>query len=123
MIEDLELVIFDMDGLMFDSESISYKSWILAFKEYGYKLSQEVFVQTLGVNRDRTREIFEDSYGYNFPFDEVFQLRNEISKRIVSEEGVPVKKGLYEILEFLSAMNICLAVATSANRESDQFFD
>lgn len=40
---NIELIIFDMDGLMFDTEKISFVSWRQAAVQYGYQIDDEIF--------------------------------------------------------------------------------
>ncbi|MBF4696084.1 HAD family hydrolase [Fusibacter ferrireducens] len=115
-LEDIELVIFDMDGLMFDTEVISYKAWAKAADYYNYHMSKELFNRTIGTNLTRTREILMEYFGENFPFDLIKSERVIISNEIVNTDGVPIKKGLYELLEHLKKNKFKMAVATSTNR-------
>ncbi len=122
MIKEIELVIFDMDGLMFDSESISFDSWNRSFSKHGYTLSIDVFKQTLGATREKTKEIFIELYGEKFPFEDIIDLRNNISRRMIKDDGVPIKKGLIELLNLLENKNVKVAVATSASRNRAKMF-
>jgi len=47
---EIELIIFDMDGLMFDTEKISYQAWKEAAEIYGYAIDQDLFEKTIGTN-------------------------------------------------------------------------
>jgi len=48
---DIELVIFDMDGLMFDTEKISFEAWKEAANRYNYQIDSALFEKTIGTNR------------------------------------------------------------------------
>lgn len=117
MNSNIELIIFDMDGLMYDTEKISYEAWVRAAEIYDYKINDEIFNLTLGANLEKTKRIFMNYFGENFPIDEVIRERVRISDEILVEKGVPIKKGLYELLEYLNDNKIRMAVATSTNRE------
>lgn len=39
--ENVDLVIFDMDGLMFDTERIAYAAWKEATADYGYEVTED----------------------------------------------------------------------------------
>lgn len=112
----IELIIFDMDGLMFDTEKISFISWRDAAARYGYQINDEIFRKTIGTNLIRTKDIYLNHFGSSFPIEEIISERVRISEDIIRLKGVPVKKGLYDLLDYLSQSNIKKAVATSTSR-------
>lgn len=116
-IEKFELVIFDMDGLMFDTEKISFISWKSAACDYGYEIDEEIFKRTIGANLERTVEIYLEHFGEKFPIYAIRDQRFKISESLIEQNGVPVKDGLYELLDYLKKIDIKLAVATSTSRK------
>lgn len=112
-----ELIIFDMDGLMFDTERIAYISWIQAALMYGYEIDEAIFKQTIGANLCKTKEIYVKHFGNGFPIAEVTYARFSIAENLIKTNGVEVKNGLYELLDYLKDINIKKAVATSTNRD------
>ena len=115
--QKIELIILDMDGLMFDSEKISYESWVRAAKLHGYTVSEELFYKTIGTNMDKTRMIYEEYFDQSFPMEKVIQDRKRISEEIIDIKGIPIKNGLFELLDYLKNKDEKLAVATSASRD------
>ncbi|TCT17234.1 HAD superfamily hydrolase (TIGR01509 family)/HAD superfamily hydrolase (TIGR01549 family) [Natranaerovirga pectinivora] len=130
---EIELIIFDMDGLMFDTENISYIAWKEAANQYNYQISRDLFEKTVGTNITKTKEIYVDYFGEKFPFNLIRDERVKISNEFIKINGVPIKKGLYELIQYLDGINIKKAVATSTSRnralnllslaEIDGFFD
>lgn len=114
--QHLKLIIFDMDGLMFDTEKISYKAWREAALLYNFTIDAELFKKTIGTNLARTHQIYYDHFGCDFPFDAIKEERVRLSNDWIEAEGVPVKEGLYELLEYLKTTSYKLAVATSTSR-------
>ncbi len=112
----IELVIFDMDGLMFDTERLAGISWDQALTRCGYAFHNEVFLETVGLNSKMTKDIYLKFYGDDFPFDEMLLKRKEIFDKIIETQGVPVKEGLKELLKYLDSMKIKKAVATSTGK-------
>lgn len=114
-----EAVVFDMDGVMFDSERIVQYSFNKAGGEMGYGLlGDENICFTLGMNRAGRKAYFKEKYGQDFPYDAFQERYSEIYKEYVKRNGLPVKPGLYEILEVLEKKGIPTAVATSSSREN-----
>lgn len=112
----IELVIFDMDGLIFDSEKVSYDSWIEAAKVFNIDFDMEVFYRLLGTNHESVRNTLLSEFGDKINVDDYIEERRKINFSKVSN-GVEKKEGIDELLEYLKKKNIKRAVATSSNRE------
>lgn len=120
-------VIFDMDGVLFDSESVYIEGYVMYASDYPD--IRETSLSCIGANGRRTREIFIEKYGEDFPFDEYYRK----VKAYVQSSPIPLKRGAVEILKFLFEKNIPIALASSTSspsvmkmlREADvlQFFD
>ena len=113
-----QAVVFDMDGLMFDTERMIQRSWDVVGVRMGFgKMGKDIY-HTLGLNNAERERYFKDTYGEDFPYPEFREnYRAEVS-RDTEENGTPVKKGLYELLEVLRKKRLKLAVATSSSYES-----
>lgn len=116
-----ELIIFDMDGLMFDTEMLSFISSKQAVGMYGYDIDSEFYIKTIGSTEERTKEIYYSHFGRKFPAEDVRVERLKIMGDIMGKNGVPVKPGLYELLEYLKILGVKKAVATSTQRERALF--
>jgi HAD superfamily hydrolase (TIGR01509 family) len=114
---EIELIIFDMDGLMFDTEKISYIAWNEAAKQYNYQISRDLFEKTVGTDINKTKEIYIKHFGDRFPFDLIRSERAKISDEIIKTNGVPIKKGFCELMKHLNNGKIKKAVATSTSRK------
>jgi HAD superfamily hydrolase (TIGR01509 family) len=114
---EMELVIFDMDGLMFDTEKISFIAWEEAARSFNYLIDRDIFEKTVGANLHKTKDIYMAHFGESFPFDLIVNERIKISDEIIKSKGVPIKKGLLELINYLNAKNIKMAVATSTSRK------
>ncbi len=125
--------IFDMDGLMFDTERLVYDNWQKMMDERGYPYDIEVFKQTVGRRKKEVELFYLSTYGDDFPYWEFADEGRARYVRRVESEGIPAKKGLYEILEVCRKNNIKIALATSTSRRTaelnlriakvDEYFD
>lgn len=122
MIKKISLAIFDMDGLMFDTERISTEMLMRAGKEYGYNISYETVMKMIGMNSKGCEKIMRENFEEGFPLEDIRKLKTKLFLNSIYDNGVPVKKGLYELLEFLNKKSVPAAVATSTKREIAEGF-
>ena len=112
----LKAVVFDMDGLMFDTESIAFKAWKYAGEQSGFPLPDALILQIAGNNLKGTQVLLENTMGTDFDFHYVRQFRLQYAAEYIEKYGVPIKKGLFELLDVLEQFAIPKAVATSTDR-------
>ncbi|MDD7114184.1 MAG: HAD family phosphatase [Lachnospiraceae bacterium] len=120
----IQLVIFDMDGLMFDTENVTCRAFIEKGKEYGIPLDKKAFVKLLGLNSIAIINQYEKLFGAQMDGATLYREVGTRKKEILKEEGLPVKKGLFELLETLDEAGIKKAVASGSDREEiERFLD
>ena len=108
-----QAVVFDMDGVIFDTERLFIEFWKEVAKKHNIPNVEHTCIQCLGTNRVRTREIFLENYGADFPFDpyraEVTELFNTHYKGV----PLPTKPGIRELLNYLQEQDIKVGLASS----------
>lgn len=113
----IKAVIFDMDGLMFDTEQLTKEIWDELGGKFGYKNVSSVMPDTMGVRLDLSADIFRRHFGEDFPHREfVEEYRKRFDEKI-RKDGVPVKTGLYRLLDYLKREGYVCAVASSTSRK------
>ena len=117
----ISAAVFDMDGLMFDTERLVYENWQDMMDERGYDYDLEFFKQTVGKRKNEVQRIYFDCFGDDFPYWELADLGKARYVERVKAEGMPIKKGLVELLTFLRERDIKIALATSTSRQTAQF--
>lgn len=113
----IEGVIFDMDGLILDSEKVVQRSWQDVGVTMGYPHMGEEIYHTIGFNRDRRKVYFKQVYGEDFPYEEFREKVVSRFTQIEEEEGIGIKAGAGELMEFLNQRNILMALATSSSSD------
>ena len=108
-----QAVVFDMDGVIFDTERLVIEFWKEVAKKHNIPNVEHTCIQCLGTNRVRTREIFLENYGADFPFDpyraEVTELFNTHYKGV----PLPTKPAVRELLSYLQEQDIKVGLASS----------
>src|SRR4030042_4267062 len=113
----IKLIIFDMDGLMFDTERLIYKSWKESCKKYKQNISDRIFRETIGLNWKKTIEVYKKYYGDSLPYEDIIDETMNIFENFIRSEGVPLKEGLLELLDYNKKEQLKMAVATSTRRD------
>ena len=113
--DEIELFLFDMDGLLFDTETIYVEYGREVAKEMGYTITKDIVEKTTGVTNDKARILFKEALGQEFPYDEMMgTVKDHILEK--AEKGeVPLKLGALELLEFLKKNNKHMILATSSD--------
>ncbi len=109
-------VIFDMDGVLFDTEKICRETWERIGIERGLDGVLDVLTATTGSNRQDTIICLKESYGEDFDALEFLDTCAERNINRMKEEGVPIKKGVPEILDYLRQNGFKIGLASSSRR-------
>jgi len=112
--------IFDMDGLMFDTERLDLRMWQEAASAFGYSLPGALILESVGRTREDTETLFMQAMGPDFDYHAVRNLRIQRKFELFRKEGVPVKSGLFELLDTLDSLKMKKAVATSTERSQTE---
>ena len=112
----IKAVIFDMDGLMIDSERVTFQGYQKVLGEMGLDISEDFYVTLLGRTIPTAKKLFLDVYGHDFDLDKVIPLVHQYMADLFENEGVPLKKGLLPLLQYLKENNYKTIVATSSQR-------
>ncbi len=113
----MKTIIFDMDGILFDTEKLCVDTWVMLAKEKNIEGMTEAMNACIGTNNELTKQIMLNYYGENFEYD---WFRSESGKRMrqeIKEHGVPLKPGVFELLDYLKSGNYRLGLASSTRRE------
>lgn len=109
-------VIFDMDGTMFDTEIVAQRGMMRACKDCGYDMTEAIYAGTLGLPEPGWRAHLIDVFGDTFPIDEVAVNARQLIRADMAANGVPLKTGLLEMLDWLDELQIPRAIASSSKR-------
>lgn len=110
-------IIFDMDGLMFDTERLSTNIWHQVLEEVGLEPNREFLNQIKGSNVRNSSILFKKYYDSELSFYDLNEIRNKKMINYLLSNEIPVKKGLFNLLNYLKLNNYKLALASSSPKE------
>lgn len=114
----IKAAVFDMDGLMFDTERLAMAAWDYAGEKMGLGKAGYMVMKTLGVTAERADEIWREEFGSNVDTKAMRRYGREFTDNFYEHNKVPVKYGLYELLDWLKSSGIKTAVASSSTRRA-----
>ena len=107
-------VVFDMDGVLFDTQKVYVRTWEEVAKILHIENFEVPLKLCIGRNRIDQVDILKSHCGEDFPFDEFYELKEQIFNKHIDEEGVPLMKGTKEMLVTLKKLGARVAIASSS---------
>lgn len=116
----IKAVIFDKDGTLHDTEQVYHRAWRAAAEQTGVPDIMEFVRLCTGTNAHQTAILWQEFYGDAYDFPSFWNLRDRLYDELIEREGLPIKPGAYELLDYLKANGILIGLATSTNAERVQ---
>lgn len=117
----LQGIVFDADGTLFDTERLARTVWLGVAREWKATAIEEHYMELIGRNREGIVSLLKSVTPQDFPLDEFLQTCSQRSREKLNREGVPVKEGAREVLEFCACKGLPIAMATSSGWPTTQF--
>lgn len=107
-------VIFDMDGTMFDTERMWATFWEPALAALGLPYKEGLAEAARGTAGVTTRNVVRQFYGEDCDAEAIVDSLHRVADEVFFSAPVPKKPGLDELLAWLDAQHIPMAVASSS---------
>lgn len=113
----IKAVIFDMDGLLIDSEAMYAKHAAVILPEMGYTYNKELIASCIGLARVDVVAKVKSFYGDDIDTDSLYKKLAVSIAQDYADNGIAIKKGVFELMDFLKDRKIPIAVASSTYRK------
>nr|MBQ8245261.1 HAD family phosphatase [Oscillospiraceae bacterium] len=110
-------VLFDMDGLVLDSETLYSRFWREACACYGYTMTYEQSLEMRALNKVAAAAKLRSFFGESADYKTLRTKRIELMDAFIEENGVAVKPGIFELMDFLKQQGISTAITSSSPLE------
>lgn len=108
-----QAVIWDMDGLLLDTERLSIDAWQIAARDMAVAIDVTAFQALIGRNPQGIRLKLVELLGTSVDIEELARRAGQRYQEIIGD-GLPLKNGAKESIEFLARHAVPQAVATSS---------
>ena len=116
-LDEINSVIFDMDGVIFDSEKVICDLWIQYAREVNLPGIDELILRCIGITDKATEAIFTEAYGKDFPYRDHKKVISTRFHERYDGGKLPKKPGIEHLLKALKESGFRVALASSTRVE------
>ena len=117
-LDNLDGIVFDMDGVIFDTEQLGIRCWKIVGERYGLENIEVTVRKCIGRSSKDTKQIMGDAYGDKVDLEELYAASREVIREMFVKEGIPLKNGAPEVVRWLHDKGIKVGLASSTNYDT-----
>jgi len=107
-------VLFDMDGVVLDSEILYSRFWRAACQAHGFEMSYAQSLKMRGLGKQMGESMLHRFFGEKADYYAIRDTRIRMMDAFIEENGVEVKPGIFELMQYLKAQGIRTAITSSS---------
>lgn len=107
-------VLFDMDGLVVDTEKLYSRFWMAACHFYGFPMTYDQSLGMRSINSHLGQKQLEFYFGPGIDYKTIRAKRIELMDAYIAENGVELKPGIRQLLDYLHEEKILCAITSSS---------
>ncbi|MDO5124911.1 MAG: HAD family phosphatase [Ruminococcus sp.] len=112
-INDIKAVVFDMDGIIFDTERMYLEAWKFIGKRDNIADVDQSARSCIGLSVVDSVALMKAKYGQDFSIEKYHNEIETMVKEQIKNNGMPIKSGAVEILEYLNNIGFTVGLASS----------
>lgn len=109
----IRAVFFDLDGTLIDTEKYYNRCWPKAFAHFGYEISAKECLDVRSLGNPHILEWMQERFGENVECEDIRKYARSLVNELIESEGLHLKKGVVECLEFLKSKNVFIYIVTA----------
>jgi HAD superfamily hydrolase (TIGR01509 family) len=113
---DIEAVIFDMDGLIVENELIQFESFNKTLSYYGVILAQEDFLKLVGKTQKEIFEEIKKKFNIETTIENLVEEKRKCYLQLIKGKIEP-RPGFKELVNWVNAHSLKKGVASSSPKE------
>lgn len=117
-LENIDGIVFDMDGVIFDTEALSMRCWKKVGERHGLENVEENIRLCIGRSTKDTKRIISEAYGDKVDLDQLYAESRQVIHEAFDREGIPVKAGAREVLQWLHDSGVRVGLASSTSYDT-----
>lgn len=113
----MKAVLLDMDGTLIDTERVWMRVWDVLEREFTFTITYEDRLRFVGLPKQEFPLLCQEVLPDDVDFETFDARRAMLFEETVQKEGLHVKKGIFEFLEWCHEKQYLCAVVTSTFQE------